>query len=184
MRINIKEIYRIETLNSVYEIKVVDKDGQIASVCKRMGKDGEGRQVQVMGTEYLERLVIGASFDVPGVVLTSVVQDYSHFVLSSALKRGMNDARTHVIVTGERHDGTPFNPSDTGIPGFFKGLAEHVKEQVNPQAVMVAPDPRERVEGCSQCESGPVWHNGSKGCKSGSIASGGSRAHCTCDYCY
>ena len=27
-------------------------------------------------------------------------------------------------------------------------------------------------------------HNGSKHCESGSIASGGSRAHCTCDFCF
>lgn len=27
-------------------------------------------------------------------------------------------------------------------------------------------------------------HDGSKACESGSIASGGPRAHCTCDTCY
>lgn len=27
-------------------------------------------------------------------------------------------------------------------------------------------------------------HDGSKGCASGSIASGGTRAHCTCDVCF
>ena len=27
-------------------------------------------------------------------------------------------------------------------------------------------------------------HNGSKGCESGSIASGGKNAHCTCDVCF
>ncbi len=27
-------------------------------------------------------------------------------------------------------------------------------------------------------------HDGSKGCESGSISSGGDRAHCTCDVCF
>ena len=27
-------------------------------------------------------------------------------------------------------------------------------------------------------------HNGSRGCESGSIASGGHRSHCTCDRCF
>ena len=27
-------------------------------------------------------------------------------------------------------------------------------------------------------------HDGSKGCESGSIASGGTRSHCTCDVCF
>ncbi len=41
---------------------------------------------------------------------------------------------------------------------------------------------------CRQCMEigtgmGPS-HNGSKGCESGSIASGGKNAHCTCDVCF
>lgn len=41
---------------------------------------------------------------------------------------------------------------------------------------------------CSQCRGigkgiGPS-HDGSKGCESGSIASGGNRTHCTCDVCF
>lgn len=36
----------------------------------------------------------------------------------------------------------------------------------------------------SCCEGTPVSHDGSRGCKSGSIASGGTRAHCTCDACF
>ncbi len=28
------------------------------------------------------------------------------------------------------------------------------------------------------------WHDGSKRCESGSIASGGKIAHCTCDTCF
>jgi len=38
---------------------------------------------------------------------------------------------------------------------------------------------------CRGCQSndGPS-HAGSEQCQSGSIASGGTRAHCTCDVCY
>ena len=45
------------------------------------------------------------------------------------------------------------------------------------------------IDFCSSCESeqnsgiGPS-HNGSKNCASGSIASGGRKAHCTCDTCF
>ena len=40
---------------------------------------------------------------------------------------------------------------------------------------------------CAECERhehGTPDHNGSRACRSGSIASGGTRAHCTCDVCY
>jgi hypothetical protein len=39
---------------------------------------------------------------------------------------------------------------------------------------------------CQRCKlNGPgPTHNGSAGCRSGSIASGGTRAHCSCDTCY
>jgi hypothetical protein len=39
--------------------------------------------------------------------------------------------------------------------------------------------------GCEQCLvlSGPS-HRGSSSCRSGSIASGGHKAHCTCDGCF
>lgn len=41
------------------------------------------------------------------------------------------------------------------------------------------------VEGCPGCAGGsPASHGGSKNCKSGSIASGGSVAHCMCEFCY
>lgn len=40
-------------------------------------------------------------------------------------------------------------------------------------------------ENCKECSWGKlVSHNGSPRCRSGSIASGGTRAHCTCDTCY
>lgn len=39
---------------------------------------------------------------------------------------------------------------------------------------------------CSQCERGGFGptHDGSRFCKSGSIRSGGNKAHCTCDVCF
>lgn len=42
-----------------------------------------------------------------------------------------------------------------------------------------------RKYGCEQCLdlAGPT-HEGSSFCQSGSIASGGHRAHCTCDGCF
>lgn len=41
------------------------------------------------------------------------------------------------------------------------------------------------VADCAQCDQRtPVSHNGSPRCRSGSIASGGHRAHCTCDTCF
>ena len=47
---------------------------------------------------------------------------------------------------------------------------------------------RAQKAACQQCIEigtgmGPS-HNGSKGCESGSIASGGTRSHCTCDVCF
>lgn len=39
---------------------------------------------------------------------------------------------------------------------------------------------------CAMCED-PKYlpgHNGSRRCRSGSIASGGTRAHCTCNLCF
>jgi hypothetical protein len=118
MRINITDIYRIETMNSTYEIKVIETEGVVASVCKKMGKDQKFRHVTVRGTEYLDKLHIGASFDVPGVVLTSVVQDYSHFVLSQ-------------------------DPKRTTVPGFFQNLTEAIVEQVRPRAIRVGQDDAE-----------------------------------------
>lgn len=45
--------------------------------------------------------------------------------------------------------------------------------------------PVDAVPGCPECSGGnPTKHYGSPNCKSGSLASGGSVPHCTCDYCY
>ena len=201
----ITDIYRIKTMNSFYEIQVSD-DGR--SRCRKLGTgididgftvDAPWRKVKA-SPSFLEKLVIGASFDVPGVVLTSVVEDYFHFVPSTEPKRTLN--------------------VQAGIKTFFAELTGHLVEQVQPQAVMVAAPigepaedcgwqyadgkvctlaerdhghvgqhPFEAREGCKEpgctysSNYGP-GHFGSKGCKSGSIASGGTRSHCSCDYCY
>jgi len=158
------DIYRIKTMNSVYEIHVNDHG---RSRCRK--EFGEWEYVRSTTPDYLEKLYIGASLDVPGVVLTSVVKDYAHFQPVAEEKRTVENITT--------------------IGGFFQGLVEHVKEQAAPQAVMVmqAQVEANRDAGCSEdCpgKNSPAWHNGSKGCQSGSIASGGTRAHCTCDRCY
>lgn len=207
MKHNITDIFRIDTMNSVYEIKVFIDAGVEYSSCKKMGEGSQNRRVHTTGKGYLEKLTIGASFEVPGVVFTSVVQDYQHFVLSTEPKR-------------------------TTIKGFFDGLVEEIKAQAQPPVQyhgeylgLPGPDfpngwtvitadslptqdrvykgygpgcssdnhvgsctcdlpPTCTVPGCSySSEHGPS-HDGSRMCKSGSIASGGTRAHCACDFCY
>lgn len=114
MRFNVTDIYRIETMNSTYEIKVIEVEGELVSSCKKMGKDERAHQVRSEDLAYLKRLTIGASFDVPGVVITSIVTDYQHFVLSDEPKMTMKD----------RTD---------GIGEFFDGLANHLIRQVKGQ---------------------------------------------------
>ena len=41
-----------------------------------------------------------------------------------------------------------------------------------------------KEDGCTYSAQGGPSHNGSRMCKSGSIASGGTRAHCACDFCF
>jgi DNA-damage-inducible protein D len=65
-----------------------------------------------------------------------------------------------------------------------RAIEEHPKALANVEPIK-APETIEMVAGCSECEKGsPVRHFGSVGCKSGSLASGGTRAHCTCDTCF
>ncbi len=48
----------------------------------------------------------------------------------------------------------------------------------------IEPNP-DSVEGCSECAGGnPAPHYGSAQCRSGSLASGGTVAHCQCEFCY
>ena len=106
----ITDIYRIKTRNSVYEIHVNDSG---ASRCRKEGSTS-WRTVKADSAGYLENLAIGPSFDVPGVVLTSMVENYVHLVVSDEPKRKVNT-----------------------IGGFFEDLTEHVVRQVNPHAVVV-----------------------------------------------
>lgn len=157
----ITDIYRIRTRNSIYEIRVTD------SGTSRCRKEGEAWYLVTSDSSYLEKLCIGPSFDVPGVVKTSNVVDYVHFVPSQEPKR-----------KAKALQGSP-----TGIPEFFQGLAEHVIEQAQGGQVMVVPEVEEKtceVEGCNYhpVPGGPNIHRVNPHCKSG------GRPHCTCDYCF
>ena len=66
--------------------------------------------------------------------------------------------------------------SALAAPGLYRGMPPE-----NPP-----PPPAD----CKECQEitnhggfGPS-HNGARSCESGSIASGGNRAHCTCDTCF
>lgn len=161
---SVTSIYRIKTANSIYEIQVRDTG------VSRIRKDGLEQRWSVPADpkgEYLDKLVIGASFDVPGVVLTSVVQDYVHYVVSSEPKR--------------------YAEIPTTMGEFFgETLVNAIKDQAmghRPVQVVV----QEKVcgiDGCTYPKGPGPSHEGSRMCKSGSIASGGTRSHCSCDYCY
>lgn len=109
----ITDIYRIKTKNSIYEVHLADQ-GRI-SRCRK--EHGPWQVVKADSHDFIDKLVIGASFDVPGVVLTSVVEDYVHLVPSDHPKKYLEKTTT--------------------IPGFFDALTEHVRKQVHPHAVVV-----------------------------------------------
>jgi len=111
----ITDIYLIKTQNSIYEVHVAETG---ISRCRKVLEDW--KQVKSIDPEYLEKLVIGASFDVPGVVLTSVVKDYQHFVPSGQPKRSV---------------GT--------IPAFFENLSDAIIGQVRQQAIRVGENDKE-----------------------------------------
>lgn len=78
---------------------------------------------------------------------------------------------------------------------FRTGIILATQEVPTPVAVnvQVVETPAAEVTGkwqnmpagqCRECDTIPVTHTGSPMCKSGSIASGGTRAHCTCDLCF
>lgn len=109
----ITDIYRIRTENSIYEIHVKD-GGQ-----SRCRKDSSLNWRNVTADhDYLEKLMIGPSFHIPGVVTTSRVQDYRHYKLVPEHKRTIRE-------------------SETTIPKFFEMVADHVKEQASPQEIVV-----------------------------------------------
>jgi len=64
------------------------------------------------------------------------------------------------------------------------GFSEAFDATINtlfPKALQMRP----KCEECRRIGSGfGPRHNGSRHCESGSIASGGDRAHCTCDTCF
>jgi hypothetical protein len=100
----ITDIYRIKTMNSVYEIHISDTH------LARCRKEGEAwRSIALTpteATELMEKLYIGVSFKVPGVVTMSNVQDYQHYVPSGESKRDSKNVGT--------------------IGGFFEDLTNHV----------------------------------------------------------
>lgn len=118
------DIIYITTLNSHYEVRVMQEIGRDPVVaCRKRGE--EWRASSATDMSFLDKLVIGASFDVPGVVLTSIVQDYNHFVPSSEPKRRI---------------------SDYGIAGAFQDLTAELVRQVKGQAQLhggqaVVPNP-------------------------------------------
>ena len=99
---------------------------------------------------------------------------------------------TTTHIRGIHTDGTMTDWFDTGLPagtahgqairtGFTLMKAEGHSLAINggklKQVMLGEP-------GCTSCESGYTDHYGSSACRSGSIASGGKRAHCTCRACY
>jgi hypothetical protein len=78
-----------------------------------------------------------------------------------------------------------------GLKGAGKELlnlddmdADRTAERLFLSQTMPDPSPN-AVPGCAECAGGnPASHSGSIQCKSGSIASGGSVAHCNCGFCY
>jgi hypothetical protein len=68
----------------------------------------------------------------------------------------------------------PFDDMDSNREAKQNFLQQHLPE-LGPES----------IPGCPQCSGGdPASHNGSPKCQSGSIASGGTIAHCRCDFCY
>ena len=71
------------------------------------------------------------------------------------------------------------------VPGFSEETIAEIKAEVDAEMA------RREAEGyyCETClsikngEFGPT-HKGSAHCQSGSIASGGTKAHCSCEECF
>ena len=188
----ITDIYRIKTANSVYEV-------HISSLGKARCRKENGfgwHDVRTSDMSFMDKLVIGASFNVPGVVLTSVVSDYNHLVVSAEPKRYAEVQTTmgqffgEVLVDaikdqamGHRpikvHAGTAVTPTRV-----YKGYGPGCSEFNHVGGCVCDLPPSCTVEGCTYSSKYGPSHDGSRMCKSGSIASGGTRAHCACDYCY
>lgn len=66
--------------------------------------------------------------------------------------------------------------------GIYSHVTQEVKRTDRATERKAAPLPK-----CAACLPPGVFgpsHDGSPRCESGSIASGGKRAHCTCDVCF
>jgi hypothetical protein len=77
-----------------------------------------------------------------------------------------------------------------GLAAFAEDMLTTANRAVAAQLAPAAPAPAPAAAPCGTCADnkanggfGPS-HDGSPYCKSGSIASGGTRAHCTCDTCF
>ena len=106
----ISNIYLVRTRNSVYEIQVSEKGTSRA----RKGS-GPWKTVKADSPDYLEKLSIGPSFEVPGCWHTSNVEDYQHFTPSGEPKR-------------------------TTTGGFLQAVVGHVRQQVGADAIVVHPN--------------------------------------------
>lgn len=77
------------------------------------------------------------------------------------------------------------NQCDGCNAGIYKDVqGMHRDADSNP--VMVCQASKYGKQECEGCKREGMYpsHNGSSMCKSGSIASGGNKAHCTCDVCF
>ena len=165
----ITEIYRIKTLNSIYEVHVLDtgiarcrKTGLVIDMKTGFANEGPWQPVTSKNIKFLDKLIIGAGFFIPGVAEpTSDVQDYAHFTPTWGTKRR--------VTAG-------------GLSDMINEIVAPVRAQK--RAVVVAPEEIIKevcgVDGCTYTlvQGGPNIHRSNKGCKSG------GRPHCTCDYCF
>lgn len=82
-------------------------------------------------------------------------------------------------------EGTFAAVSDTGVVTFPARSAEEALATA--ARYRAAPlRPQVQAHDCPRCTdpADPTSHRGSPNCRSGSLASGGYRAHCTCDTCF
>lgn len=110
-KVTVLEIYMVKTKNSTYEIKVIDQDcdtpgsrGKKLALCQKLGYDNRWKLVKADDMEWLEKLAVGPSFDIPGVVTTSMVEDYVRFVPDGATKRRVTRPSTIPEVFGNLAD--------------------------------------------------------------------------------
>jgi hypothetical protein len=72
-------------------------------------------------------------------------------------------------------------PDPVGLDVFFAECSDCIRKRLIPE------DGGDFLSGCVHCESPGTFkpsHMGIVSCRSGSLASGGTMAHCTCDSCF